>query len=231
MSEEITVLIADDHGIVREGLRTLLERHGLRVVGEAATGRQAVELTLQLQPDVVLLDIRMPDGDGLEALAAIKKACPHIAVLMLTTYANPGYLARAIAAGAAGYLSKEIDPERIPRAIRAAVQGDELIDRALLTAALSQVALPSGAPADPSELSEPLTPREEEVLICIAQGLDNAAICERLVISPNTLKTHIRHIFAKLGVSDRTQAALWAVVHGLAEAPPPFAEGNVSNKM
>ncbi len=218
MNEEITVLIADDHGIVREGLRTLLERHGLRVVGEAATGHQAVEQAIQLQPDVVLLDIRMPDGDGLEALAAIKKACPHISVLMLTTYANPGYLARAIAAGAAGYLSKEVDPARIPRAIRAAVQGDELIDRSLLNAALSQLVPPTRSPSDLAELREPLTPREEEVLICIAQGLDNTAICERLVISANTLKTHIRHIFAKLGVSDRTQAALWAVAHGLTDS-------------
>ena len=161
----------------------------------------------------------MPDGDGLEALAAIKDACPHISVLMLTTYANPGYLARAIAAGAAGYLSKEVDPARIPRAIRAAVQGDELIDRSLLNVALSQLVPSTRSPSDLSELSEPLTPREEEVLVCIAQGLDNAAICERLVISANTLKTHIRHIFAKLGVSDRTQAALWAVAHGLTASP------------
>ncbi len=220
LSEEITVLIADDHGIVREGLRTLLERNGLRVVGEASTGRQAVEQAIRLQPRVVLLDIRMPDGDGLEALAAIKAACPHICVLILTTYANPGYLARAIAAGASGYLSKEIDPIRIPRAIRAAVQGDELIDRSLLSAALSQLA-PSSLSSDrPPDLSEPLTPREEEVLVCIAQGLDNAAICDQLVISPNTLKTHIRHIFSKLGVSDRTQAALWAVAHGLIQPPP-----------
>lgn len=219
MSEEITVLIADDHGIVREGLRTLLERNGLRVVGEASTGRQAVELATQLQPNVVLLDIRMPDGDGLEALAAIKAACPHISVLMLTTYANPGYLARAIAAGAAGYLSKEVDPARIPRAIRAAVQGDELIDRSLLRAALGQLAPRSQPLSDPSESDEQLTPREKQVLICIAQGLDNATICERLVISPNTLKTHIRHIFSKLGISDRTQAALWAVAHGLVEPP------------
>lgn len=225
MTEKITVLIADDHGVVREGLRTLLERNGMQVVGEAASGREAVALAIQLQPQVVLLDIRMPDGDGLEALAAIKAACPHIAVLMLTTYANPGYLARAIAGGAAGYLSKEVDPARIPRAVRAAVQGDELIDRSLLSTALNLVALQAQPADNELELGEPLTPREEEVLICIAQGLDNAAICERLVISPNTLKTHIRHIFAKLRVSDRTQAALWAVVHGLIEPGPADPQG------
>jgi len=213
--EKIKVLIADDHGVVREGLRTLLERNGLQVVGEAASGREAVAQTLALQPQVVLLDIRMPDGDGLQALAEIKKQNPQIIVLMLTTYTNPGYLARAIAAGAAGYLSKEIDPERIPRAIRAAVQGDELIDRALLNTTLALIK--AATPQPPAELSEPLTQREQEVLIHLAQGLDNAAICEQLVISANTLKTHIRHIFAKLGVSDRTQAALWAIAHNLAD--------------
>jgi DNA-binding NarL/FixJ family response regulator len=220
MNEIIRVLIADDHGVVREGLRTLLERSGLQVVGEATTGRQAVELTLALQPQVVLLDIRMPDGDGLQALAAIKKACPQVIVLMLTTYTNPGYLARAIAAGAAGYLSKETDPTRIPKAIHAAAQGDELIDRSLLNSALGLILRqppPEQFPME--ELSEPLTQREEEVLVCLASGLDNNAICEQLVISANTLKTHIRHIFAKLGVSDRTQAALWALEHGLVKPP------------
>jgi len=213
--EKIKVLIADDHGVVREGLRTLLERNGLQVVGEAASGRETVAQTLALQPQVVLLDIRMPDGDGLQALAEIKKQNSQIIVLMLTTYTNPGYLARAIAAGAAGYLSKEIDPERIPRAIRAAVQGDELIDRALLNTTLALIK--AATPQAPAELSEPLTQREQEVLIHMAQGLDNAAICEQLVISANTLKTHIRHIFAKLDVSDRTQAALWAIAHNLAD--------------
>ena len=212
----ITVLIADDHGVVREGLRAMLEREGMQVVGEAATGREAVEKTQALSPDVVLLDIRMPEGDGLWALETIKATHPEVCVIMLTTYANPGYLARAVTAGAAGYLTKETDPDRIVAAIRAAVAGDELLDRNLLRAALRNVApeteLPLAAEEPPLE---PLTEQEIAVLRLIAAGLGNEEIGAALAISVNTVKTHIRHIFQKLGVSDRTQAAVWAVRHGL----------------
>ncbi len=212
----ITVLIADDHGVVREGLRAMLEREGMQVVGEAATGREAVEKTQALSPDVVLLDIRMPEGDGLWALETIKATHPAVCVIMLTTYANPGYLARAVTAGAAGYLTKETDPDRIVAAIRAAVAGDELLDRNLLRAALRNVApeteLPLAAEEPPLE---PLTEQEIAVLRLIAAGLGNEEIGAALAISVNTVKTHIRHIFQKLGVSDRTQAAVWAVRHGL----------------
>jgi DNA-binding NarL/FixJ family response regulator len=212
----ITVLIADDHGVVREGLRAMLEREGMRVVGEAATGREAVAGTQELSPDVVLLDIRMPDGDGLRALEAIKARQSEVRVIMLTTYANPGYLARAVAAGAAGYLTKETDPDRIVRAIRAAVAGDDLLDYELLRAALSKVTSEGPITAEPEELPvEPLTDQELAVLRLIAAGLANDEIGETLSISINTVKTHVRHIFQKLGVSDRTQAAVWAVRHGL----------------
>jgi len=214
--QAITVLIADDHGVVREGLRAMLEREGMQVVGEAATGHEAVVKTQELSPDVVLLDIRMPDGDGLWALETIKARHPEVCVIMLTTYANPGYLARAVTAGAAGYLTKETDPDRIIAAIRAAVAGDELLDRNLLRAALHNVMSQTDVRIEPEEPPlEPLTEQELAVLRLIAAGLGNEEIGEALSISVNTVKTHIRHIFQKLGVSDRTQAAVWAVRHGL----------------
>ena len=216
--EEITVLIADDHGVVREGLRALLEREGIRVVGEARTGREAVALTRELQPSVVLMDVRMPDGDGLQALAAIKAAEPQVSVIMLTIYTNPGYLARAVASGAAGYLSKEVDPERIPWAVRTAARGEELLDRAALLAALSTAAQSEQPASADTPPLEDLTEREATVLRLIAEGLSNEEITELLVVSLSTVKTHVNHIFRKLGVSDRTQAALWAVRHGVASA-------------
>lgn len=215
-ADSVTVLIADDHGVVREGLRTMLEREGMQVVGEATTGQQTVALTRELSPDVVLLDIRMPDGDGLRALEAIKAGQPEVSVVMLTTYANPGYLARAVAAGAAGYLTKETDPDRIVRVIRAVVAGDELLDHNLLRAALGNVAPKTSVEPKSDELPvEPLTDQELTVLRLIAAGMGNNEIAESLSISINTVKTHVRHIFQKLGVSDRTQAAVWAVRHGL----------------
>ncbi|HKZ85254.1 MAG TPA: response regulator transcription factor [Anaerolineae bacterium] len=216
MTEPITVLIADDHGVVREGLRAMLEREGLRVVGEARTGREAIALAGSLAPKVVLLDIRMPDLDGLQALAAIKAARPETSVIMLTSHANPGYLARAVAHGAAGFLSKEIDPDRIPAAVRAAATGDHLLDPALLRAALASAAVE--APLTPESDIPPadlLTEAETRVLRLLAEGLDNETIAASLSLSVNTVKTHVRHIFEKLNVSDRTQAALWAVRHGI----------------
>jgi DNA-binding NarL/FixJ family response regulator len=216
MTDSITVLIADDHGVVREGLRAMLEREGLHVVGEARTGREAIALAESLSPKVVLLDIRMPDLDGLQALAAIKAARPETSVIMLTSHANPGYLARAVAHGAAGFLSKEVDPDRIPAAVRAAASGDHLLDPALLRAALASAAVESPVVADSESLPHDLlTDAETRVLRLLAEGLDNDGIAAALNLSVNTIKTHIRHIFEKLNVSDRTQAALWAVRHGL----------------
>ncbi len=217
-SEEtsIRIVIADDHGIVREGLRALLTRPGIQVIGEADSGAKAVELARMLQPDLMLLDIRMPDGDGLQALAQIKAVSPTTSVIMLTTYANPGYLARAISGGASGYLSKEVNPEQIVRAVRAAAAGDELIDRSLLQSALAQAVDYSPPTPEPTEIPiESLSERELEVLRLIAAGMNNAMIAETLNVSLATVKTHVRHILDKLHVSDRTQAALWAARHGL----------------
>lgn len=208
----IRIVIADDHGIVRQGLRALLTRPGMQVVGEADSGTSVVELAKALQPDVLLLDIRMKDGDGLQALPQIKAVSPRTSVIMLTTYANPGYLARAVSGGAAGYLSKEINPEQIVRAVRAAASGEELFDRALLETALSLAVDASVPTPEPLDMPvEPLSERELEVLRLMVNGLSNTIIAETLSISVPTVKTHVQHILQKLHVSDRTQAALLAV--------------------
>lgn len=213
----IRVAIVDDHGIVRQGLRTLLSRPGIEVVGEAESGNEAIRLVEAVSPDVMLLDIRMKDGDGLQSLPQIKQASPCTSVIILTTYANPAYLVRAINGGAAGYLSKETDPDQIVRAVRAASSGDDLIDRSLLQAALSQAFddAKSATADDPVNMPdvaiEPLSDRERDVLILMVQGLPNSAIAETLSISIPTVKTHVQHILQKLHVSDRTQAALLAV--------------------
>lgn len=218
-SAAIRVAIVDDHGIVRQGLRALLAaQHGIEVVGEAENGNAAIDLAYTLQPDVMLLDIRMKNGDGLQSLAAIKEVAPQTSVIMLTTYANPGYLARAINGGAAGYLSKETDPDQIVRAVRTAAAGDQLIDRALLEAALSQAIDYSAPTPEPTELEvEPLSEREQDVLRLMVNGMNNQAIAETLNISLPTVKTHVQHILQKLHVSDRTQAALLAVRQRLVE--------------
>lgn len=214
----IQVVIADDHGIVRQGLRALLTRPGIEVVGEADNGEAAVELAKTLHPDVLLLDIRMKGGDGLQALPQIRAVSPQTSVIMLTTYANPGYLARAISGGAAGYLSKETNPEQIVRAVRAAASGEELFDRTLLEAALSQAVDASMPTPEPLEMPiEPLSERELEVLRLMVHGLSNLAIAETLNISVPTVKTHVQHILQKLHVSDRTQAALLAVRHRIVD--------------
>ncbi len=210
---KIRVIIADDHGVVRAGLRGLLTGAGLDVAGEAGNGREALALARDLRPDVVLLDVRMPEMDGLQALTAIKSEMPDISVVMLTVYASTEYLSRAIAAGAAGYLLKDAEPEEIVRVVQAAAEGDRVIDSALLRSVLEHTPVVENDALHQADL----TPQELRVLKLIALGLNNDAIAETLVVSRNTVKTHVRHIFEKLGVSDRTQAAIWAVRNGLVE--------------
>jgi DNA-binding NarL/FixJ family response regulator len=216
LPQTIRVALVDDHAIVRQGLRALLSRAEMEVVAEADSGPAAVEVARQHRPDVMLLDIRMKNGDGLQSLASIRAASPQTSIIMLTTYANPGYLARAIQGGAVGYLSKEADPHQIIRAVRAAVEGDPLMDRSLLEMALAQAVDDAPPSPEPSELPiEPLSERERDVLRLIAQGLNNQAIAETLCVSIPTVKTHVQHILHKLHVADRTQAALLAMRQAL----------------
>jgi DNA-binding NarL/FixJ family response regulator len=212
----VRVLIADDHKLVCMGMRMLLENAGFEVVGEASTGRQAVQLGKETEPDVILLDIIMPDMDGLHALSALRAALPQTSVIMSTAYARPDFLARAIALGAAGYITKDDEPASIPRAVRAVVEGDAIVNREMLTLALRELStLSRTTPVAPDKEATALTPQQLRVLSLIAEGMDNATIADTLSLSKNTIKTHVREIFSRLGVTDRTQAAIWALRNGL----------------
>lgn len=217
-TSSIRIAIIDDHGIVRQGLRTLLTRPGFEVVAEGDSGMEAVNVAETVQPDVMLLDIRMNNGDGLQYLPEIRAKSPETSVIMLTTYANPGYLARAINHGAVGYLSKETEPEKIVEAIQAAANNNRLIDPTLLSKALQPAVDHSPPEPEPTSMpTEELSVRELDVLRLIATGMSNATIAETLNVSKATVKTHVKHILQKLNVSDRTQAALWAIREGIVQ--------------
>lgn len=212
----IQIAIVDDHGIVRQGLRMLLTQPGFEVIAEGESGQDAADIAARLQPDVMLLDIRMKDGDGLKFLPQVLEVSPDTRVIMLTTYTNPGYLARAINEGAVGYLTKETEPEKIVAAVRTAANNSRLFDQSLLTQALKTAVDPAPPQPEPTSLPvEALSERETEVLQLIASGMSNASIAKTLSISLPTVKTHVQHILKKLNVADRTQAALWAVNEGL----------------
>ena len=210
----IRVLIVDDHGVVREGLRAFLElQDGLEVVGEAADGRQALAQAERLRPDVILMDLVMPHLDGVGAMRELRRRMPEIRVVALTSFLDEERLLPAIQAGAAGYLLKDAEPAEVVRAVRAAHEGQAIIAPAAaarLVDAISQSAGPS--PHDR------LTAREREVLELIANGRSNKLIALELGISEKTVKAHVGRVLAKLGVADRTQAALLAVREGLVRA-------------
>jgi NarL family two-component system response regulator LiaR len=214
VTERIGVLIVDDHAVVREGLRTFLSlQDGVEVVGEAANGREAIAEAQRLRPDVVLMDLVMPVMDGVAAMRELRVAVPSSRVIVLTSFAEDAQLLPAIQAGAAGYLLKDAEPQEIARAIRAAHAGEALLDPAV---AAKLVAAIAGRPGESPP--QHLTPREREVLELIARGFSNKRIARELGIAEKTVKTHVGHLLAKLGVSDRTQAALYAVRAGLAGA-------------
>jgi DNA-binding NarL/FixJ family response regulator len=207
----IRLLIADDHEVVRCGLRSLLSGTDIEIVGEAATGEEAVAQTSASNPDVVLMDIRMPDSDGLNALGRIKLERPDLPVLMLSTYDNPTYVARAVALGAAGYVLKGASREELLEAVRKAAAGEGAWSREELRRVTGALATPRVN----ADVEVPLTQRESEVLRQLALGLTNKEIAQALHISYETVKEHVQHILRKVGVSDRTQAAVWAVRKGL----------------
>ena len=213
----IRVLIADDQRIVREGLQTLVGLiDGVEVIGVAADGAQALELARQSSPDVVLMDLRMPELDGTQATAEIRAALPATQVLVLTTYADDESIFPALQAGARGYLTKDVGAEEIERAIRSVAGGrthlDPAVQQRLVNAAIDGGPPPGAGAALPDEL----TPREAEVLALIAAGRSNAEIAEALVVSAATVKTHVNRIFYKTGARDRAQAVRYAYEHGLA---------------
>lgn len=210
--ERISVLLADDHPVVRQGLRTLLElQDDIELVGEAADGAEAVTLAEELLPDVVLIDLVMPELDGVEALRRIRTASPATRVIVLTSFGDDARIFPAIKAGAAGYLLKDVEPQELLDAIRRVHRGEGLLHPAVAGRVMRELA----RGADSSV--EPLSVRELEVLRLIAQGLSNKVIAQRLVISEKTVKTHVSNILAKLHLADRTQAALYAVRERLVE--------------
>ena len=216
----ISVLIADDQLLVRAGFRAILEgQPGITVCGEAADGRAALDLARKRHPDVVLMDIQMPDIDGLEATRRLLQESPGEhppAVLMLTTFDLDAYVYDALRAGASGFLLKDTPPEDLIAAIRVVARGDALIAPVITKRLIEQFARSAPAAAPPASLAE-LTPREAEVLILVATGLSNGEIAEELVLSGATVKTHVKRILAKLGVRDRVQAVVLAYEAGLVQ--------------
>jgi DNA-binding NarL/FixJ family response regulator len=209
--EPVTVLIADDQALVRAGFRSILESQpGLSVVGEAADGQDAIDLARKRRPKVVLMDIKMPGLDGLEATRRIvDEQADDTSVLMLTTFDLNEYVYEAMRAGASGFLLKDVVPEELVAAVRVVASGDALIAPAITKRLIEHFVRAAPPAVPPAELAE-LTPREVEVLTLVARGLSNGEIASDLVLSEATVKTHVKHILAKLGVRDRVQAVVFA---------------------
>ncbi|WP_307848855.1 response regulator transcription factor [Microbispora oryzae] len=203
----ITVLLVDDHPVIRAGIRAMLhDEPELTIVGEAASGSAALAAARELTPDVVLMDLRLPDGDGVGATAAIRAELPGTRVVILTTYETDGDILRAVEAGAAGYLLKDTSPADLAQAVRAAARGETVLSPSVAAKLLDRVRQPR---------PETLSRREVEVLRLVARGLTNADIGRALFITEATVKTYVTRIFAKLEVSDRTAAVMAAVRAGI----------------
>ncbi|MFV1967518.1 MAG: response regulator [Pirellulaceae bacterium] len=203
----IRLLVADDHEVVRSGLIQLVQETEIEVVAEADNGEDTVHLAMQLSPDVAIVDVVMPRGDGLTVLPRLKAECPRLPVLIFSAHDNPTFIARAVALGAAGYLLKGTQPEEILQAIRDAAAGKTLWTREALRRVTGALATPRLS----VDVEAPLTQRESEVLTHLAEGMTNKEIAQALHISYETVKEHVQHILRKIGVTDRTQAAVWAV--------------------
>jgi DNA-binding NarL/FixJ family response regulator len=220
------LVLADDHDLVREGIRAVLEGEpDLLVVGEAENGRQALEVCLKERPDLVLMDVRMPEMDGLAATRAIKEELPETSVVMVTMHESPDYLLEAIKAGAAGYILKDAAGERLVEAVRRTLEGEaplsEGLAMQLLVRMVNESEQSAGLLPEAKKRKGPLpkgiTPREAEVLRLLARGRTNPQIAQDLAVSRGTVKIHVQNIISKLGVSDRTQAAVRAIELGIFE--------------
>ncbi|MFI9201028.1 response regulator [Streptomyces sp. NPDC053048] len=208
----IKVLLVDDHQVVRRGLRTFLEvQDDIEVVGEAADGAEGVERAEELRPDVVLMDVKMPGMDGIEALRRLRELDNPARVLIVTSFTEQRTVVPALRAGAAGYVYKDVDPDALAGAIRSVHAGHVLLQPEVAGALLSQEETNGGGQGR----GNALTDREREVLALIADGRSNREIARALVLSEKTVKTHVSNILMKLDLADRTQAALWAVRHGI----------------
>jgi DNA-binding NarL/FixJ family response regulator len=215
----IRILIADDQDLIRTGFRLFLQtQEGLEVAGEAADGDEAIERARVLEPDVVLMDIRMPRMDGVEATARITRLEPAPRVLVLTTFDLDEYVFGALRAGAAGFLLKDASRERLVEAIRVVHAGDALLSPSVTRRLVEEFAAGGGPPTPPPPELDELTPREREVLVLVARGLSNGEIAERLVITGATVKSHFGRILLKLGLRDRVQAVVFAYEHGIVSA-------------
>jgi len=214
----IRVLLVDDHAMVRRGLRGFLELlDDMEIVGEAENGREAVEEVERVQPDVVLMDLLMPELDGIGAIAAIREAWPAVEVVALTSFVEEARVTAALEAGASGFILKDADADDVASAIRSAHRGEVHLDPAVALLVARRV---RSKAARTDERAVPLTDREREVLSLVAHGLSNKAIADHLSITERTARTHVSNILGKLGLSSRTQAALYAVERGLAVSEP-----------
>ena len=212
------VVIADDHELARAGLRAMLTgQRGLEVVGEAANGHEALMLCRRLQPDLALIDVRMPKMDGLATCRAIKQECQGTSVILITIHENPEYLFEALKAGAAGYVLKDISQPELITSVQGVLRGESMLNKELVMRLLQRLATetPHQEEVPPDRLSQ----REREVLQLLAQGQTNREIAQNLIVSVSTVKIHVEHILAKLGVSDRTQAAVRAIELDLLNTP------------
>ena len=208
------LVIADDHELVRAGLRMMLTgQWGLEVVGEAVNGREALTLCHRLQPDLALIDVRMPEQDGLATCRAIKQECPATSVILVTMHENPEYLLEALKAGAAGYVLKDISQRELIASVQSVLRGESILNKEFVIRLLGHLA--DRTPGQLVPLLGRLSPREREVLQLLTQGQTNREIAQQLIVSVSTVKIHVEHILAKLGVSDRTQAAVRAIELGL----------------
>ena len=217
---KIRILLVDDHAVVRQGLRTYLElQEDMQVVGEGSSGGEAVELAARLAPDVIVLDLVMPGMDGVEATRRILEHEPRARVLILTSFGDDDKIFPAIRAGAQGYLLKDIQPRDLIQAVRDLHQGKTQLHpdvaRRLMSAVAGNASSGQAEAHPPAEDLRSLTEREREVLDLIARGLSNREIAEKMVVSEATVKTHVSNVLEKLGLQDRTRAAIWALKHGL----------------